>query len=457
VRRLSLLCCAAALGGCGLLIDPVQGADAGNPPVGMDAQVERDAGRYDAGPAPECDTDAECDDGAKCNGVETCDFGECRPGTPIVCDDGIGCTVDACDEAAGGCTHTEDDARCPESALECAESYCDVDFGCRRVLIDEACDDGVDCTVDRCSPTGCESQPVDAACAIGQYCQPAGDDTLEPGCRPIPDCVVASDCPGRACNAEPTCELGVCVYTPVSNDPRCASADECVPIGCDAGRCVVGDRVSCPDTDASVCTRPICVRSEGGDVTCATTSRDGESCTPTRPCHSGTCMGNACVETPLCAPSSDPCEMPVCDASGGCGSVRNTCGTNSSCTSADGTCVCDPGWRRCNAMDVDCSCPVTTDAGTAPLDDAGRPDGGVDAGRPDAGGPTVDGGTTTCLLGEDDCDGDGRCECVLDRSRCAAGRCTCLLSCGLFARCCPIGGGIEACVLGTGPCIEPDA
>ena len=45
-----------------------------------------------------CSSDADCDDGLFCNGAETCDTGtgECLPGTPVDCDDGVGCTVDAC-------------------------------------------------------------------------------------------------------------------------------------------------------------------------------------------------------------------------------------------------------------------------------------------------------------------------------------------------------------------------
>ena len=92
MRRVILLLCAVALGGCGLLIDPVQGTDAGNPPIGMDAQVGMDAGSSDAGPPADCDTDEECDDGLLCNGVETCEFGQCLAGTPVECGDGIGCT-----------------------------------------------------------------------------------------------------------------------------------------------------------------------------------------------------------------------------------------------------------------------------------------------------------------------------------------------------------------------------
>ena len=45
-----------------------------------------------------CASDGACDDGLFCNGVETCAGGTCRAGTPVPCDDGEECTVDRCAE-----------------------------------------------------------------------------------------------------------------------------------------------------------------------------------------------------------------------------------------------------------------------------------------------------------------------------------------------------------------------
>ncbi|MGB2986171.1 MAG: dockerin type I repeat-containing protein [Phycisphaerae bacterium] len=47
-----------------------------------------------------------CSDGQYCNGVESCQAGECTPGTPTNCDDGVECTMDTCTEPAGECVHT---------------------------------------------------------------------------------------------------------------------------------------------------------------------------------------------------------------------------------------------------------------------------------------------------------------------------------------------------------------
>lgn len=73
-----------------------------------------------------CTTDADCDDSVVCNGFEFCQFGgpgragTCQDGTPITCDDGDDCTRDACVPASGGCTATPD-----EGLPGCAEDVDD--------------------------------------------------------------------------------------------------------------------------------------------------------------------------------------------------------------------------------------------------------------------------------------------------------------------------------------------
>jgi hypothetical protein len=73
-----------------------------------------------------------CSDGNACTGIEMCAPSDanadpstgCVAGTPPSCDDGIACTVDACSEAAGGCTHSPDNGLCP-----CGQT-CDPTQGC---------------------------------------------------------------------------------------------------------------------------------------------------------------------------------------------------------------------------------------------------------------------------------------------------------------------------------------
>jgi hypothetical protein len=54
--------------------------------------------------AAPCAADGDCDDGLACDGVETCLAGSCRPGEAILCDDGVDCTIDTCDEDLDACT-----------------------------------------------------------------------------------------------------------------------------------------------------------------------------------------------------------------------------------------------------------------------------------------------------------------------------------------------------------------
>jgi hypothetical protein len=77
-----------------------------------------------------CGSDTDCDDGNLCNGAETCDAGNCLPGSPLPsCDDGNPCNgLEACDPPTGACQ--------PGSP--------------------PSCDDANACTDDSCTPgTGC--------------------------------------------------------------------------------------------------------------------------------------------------------------------------------------------------------------------------------------------------------------------------------------------------------------
>jgi len=60
--------------------------------------------------ATACDKDDDCDDSIFCNGEESCDDGFCRRGTRVVCDDGIDCTIERCAESSQTCTSMLPDA-----------------------------------------------------------------------------------------------------------------------------------------------------------------------------------------------------------------------------------------------------------------------------------------------------------------------------------------------------------
>ncbi len=103
-----------------------------------------------------------CNDGLYCNGVETCDPSlGCGPGTPVNCDDGVACTLDACNETTDSCTHTPQNALCNDGN-PCTDDSCDAQLGCVAVNDDtNACNDGNVCTEsDHCESGVCVGTPV---------------------------------------------------------------------------------------------------------------------------------------------------------------------------------------------------------------------------------------------------------------------------------------------------------
>lgn len=132
-----------------------------------------------------CRNDArtgDCDDGRSCTDGDRCVAGACL-GVPVVCSDGVACTVDACDEALG-CVALTDDSRCG-AGDPCTVGRCDAQAGCQI----EAAADG--------SPCG------DFSCAEMHVC-------FRGACRsaPTPDGMPCDD--GDICTAADTCRAGVC-------------------------------------------------------------------------------------------------------------------------------------------------------------------------------------------------------------------------------------------------------
>ncbi|MHC4090987.1 MAG: metallophosphoesterase [Planctomycetota bacterium] len=56
--------------------------------------------------------DVNCEDGLHCNGAETCDATlDCQAGTPVSCDDSVGCTDDSCNETTDTCDNLANDGK----------------------------------------------------------------------------------------------------------------------------------------------------------------------------------------------------------------------------------------------------------------------------------------------------------------------------------------------------------
>lgn len=105
--------------------------DAPPPECRVDAQCDdgiactRDRCDVAAGRCVRTPDDAPCDDRRFCNGVERCAVGVgCTAGAPPACADAVACTRDACDDATQRCAAAPDDAMCPIS------HRCDLTRGC---------------------------------------------------------------------------------------------------------------------------------------------------------------------------------------------------------------------------------------------------------------------------------------------------------------------------------------
>lgn len=77
-----------------------------------------------------CTTNAQCDDGLYCNGAETCGGGLCQAGTPVSCNDGVSCTLDACNEALDACAFTPSNPLCDDGLFCNGSETCHVTLGC---------------------------------------------------------------------------------------------------------------------------------------------------------------------------------------------------------------------------------------------------------------------------------------------------------------------------------------
>lgn len=103
----------------------------------------------DAGPQP-C---ARCDDGVFCNGKELCDPDgeECLPGTPERCDDGDECTLDRCDAQTDRCVQERSPRDRDRDGFDACGGDCDdanaaVHPGATELCnaVDEDCDQAAD-------------------------------------------------------------------------------------------------------------------------------------------------------------------------------------------------------------------------------------------------------------------------------------------------------------------------
>jgi hypothetical protein len=234
-----------------------------------------------------------CPDGNLCNGDETCSaFGQCIPGTPLVCNDGNVCTTDSCIPATGCHVVDKPDGTSCSDGKFCNGAEICVGGTCTDQP-DPTCDDGMACTTDSCNPArnACDHVPVD---------------------HPVPGC----ECP----NGDSDCD----------NDDVCDGTETC-----DASHefCLPGVPLEC--STSNQCQDPICDPQTG----CGTEPKpDGTPCDDDDVCSvDDQCTGGTCGGMVEGCDDGDPCTADSCDSQTGCAHTPIPgCGQGTICTLTQG-------------------------------------------------------------------------------------------------------------------------
>ena len=170
------------------------------------------------------------------------------------------------------------------------------------------CDDGNGCTNEACDPAaGCKSLPGAATCSDGDPCTTgeACDGTKCVGAAPA--CNDGNSCTTDSCDAK----TGACASVKVAAG-ACDDGDACtVTETCVDGEC--GGAKNLPCSDANECTQDLCDTGKG----CVALAAPG-TCTDADPCTADACVGGTCGATPLACNDGWACTVDACDAKKGC-------------------------------------------------------------------------------------------------------------------------------------------
>ncbi len=286
--------------------------------------------------------DLACDDGIFCNGAETCDAAlDCQSGSAVNCNDGVGCTDDSCNETTNSCDNIVNNANCDNGLFCDGVETCDAALDCQAGTAVN-CNDGVGCTDDSCNEAtnSCDNVVNDANCDNGLFCD--GSET----CNAVSDCQAGSNpCFGQACD-EGTNTCVACVIDGDCDDGLfCNGIEACV-----SNTCVGGNAVDC--NDGVGCTTDSC---NEGTASCDNVTNDAA-------CNNGLfCDG---VET--CDAALD-CQAGVSvDCNDGVGCTTDTCNeATNSCDSVANNAACDNGLfcdgvETCDAA-LDCQAGISID------------------------------------------------------------------------------------------------
>ncbi len=315
-----------------------------------------------------------CDDGQPCTTGDACDDKGGCVGKPLVCDDGNGCTADACKD--GACAKTPNAEACSDGDL-CSVGDACKDGACKAGPL-KACDDGNPCTTDTCDPKkGCVATNADGPCDDGDAC--TGEGSCQTGACGKGKAISCDD--GDVCTVDACKPKSGCQNTSIA--AQCVDDNPCTDAGCDKKLGCVFPFNTLPCDDADVCSKgDTCAVGLCKGVTSAVD--DGNPCTDDScdklagpqyvanalPCDDGNActLGDVCAKK-ACQPGAD---KPVCDDGKGCTAdscdklkgcqfiaTTATCDDSDACTSGD---VCTGGACLGKALLCDDGNACTTDS-----------------------------------------------------------------------------------------------
>jgi hypothetical protein len=412
-----------------------------------------------------CHTAGMCVAGA-CNGStvitctpsDQCHEATCNPMTGCVnrpkaegaaCNDGNPCTpTDTCQ--AGACKGTGT-LTCTQPADQCHEAACIAMVGCvtRNKANNTACNDGNACTpTDTCQTGVCKgtgtltcTQPsnpcLEATCVPATGCgtrnKTDGTSCNDGSACTQTDSCLAGVCKGSnlvSCPAPQTCHgPGVCnptdgtCSTPALSNTPCDDGNKCTRTDtCQAGACIGSNPVACGTPPA--CHGPgVCDQTSGSCsfpvLSDGTTCDDGNACTRTDSCQTGTCQGSnpvvcivsdQCHVAGTCNSSTGTCSNPAAPPGTGCDDQRrctrgDSC-NNGTCTGSAVTCM------QRGQCQLDGACDEDTGQCVYPSKNNGTPcDDGDACTDPDvcSGGACKSGGPVMCQA-SDQCHDVGTCD-----------------------------------------------
>ena len=256
----------------------------------------------------------KCDaDGSVCTPLDTCKDGKCVVGKAKVCDDGNVCTTDSCDGKTGCVATSDNQQKCDADGKKCTPN----DFCSNSVCKDggnKDCDDKNSCTVDAC-------KELDGTCTHagatldGETCDADGSLCTENDKCKAAQCIAGATkvCDDKnACTKDSCKDKSGCIFDKLTGD-KCDDGDACTNKDlCVVGKCG-GLKLTCNDNNP--CTDDVC--SETG---CKYPPvADGTACGATKHCVKAQCVVAKCGDGYLAkGEQCDDGNDQVCDGCEAC-------------------------------------------------------------------------------------------------------------------------------------------